>query len=188
MQVEDDTARVLSLLTLIHRPTAVIEIGSFVGYSAIHIARALPKGGLLKTLESDPELAAVARSNIEQAGLSDRAEVIHTEACAFLECAPAESADMIFIDGEKQAYPDYLKASARVLRWGGLLIADDCYADGTYDHETAESDDARRAINAYNQAVARASGLYSALFNSGHGLMVSVKTFGPALPQRTVGG
>ena len=71
MHIDDNAARVLQLLTLIRRPSRVIEIGTFFGYSAIHIARGLPAGGRLVTLEADPELAGSAH-HMRRIGAGDQ--------------------------------------------------------------------------------------------------------------------
>lgn len=175
IQIDDGAGRILQLLTLLHKPMRVVEIGTLFGYSTIHIARALPEGGQLIGLEVDPRAASAARRNLDAAGLSDRAEIIEVDAVEHLVGLPDGVLDMAFIDGEKADYPSYLKALARKLRSGALLIADDAFADGSYD--AAPGGTAREAtgIHAYNCAVAGSSHFFSALIPTDTGLMVSVR-------------
>lgn len=185
MQVSDECARTLQLLTCLHKPRVAIELGCFVGYSAAHIARGLPPSGYLTCVEHDPELADVARSNIAGLGFSEFVEVVCQDALEYLKAQPSDSVDMIFIDADKRNYPQYLRESFRVLVSGGLLIADDACADGNFSEEHQDDRDgskARAAIHSYNISVARANSMYSTLISSGHGLMVSVKA-----PQTAVG-
>jgi predicted O-methyltransferase YrrM len=177
IQIDDNAGRVLQLLTLLGRPTAALEIGTLFGYSAIYLARGLPPGARLTTLEVDPRAAAVARHNIAAAGFADVVDVVEADAVEFLRRPGAGPYDLIFIDGEKKAYPDYLKVCFPVLRKGGLLIADDAFALGDFSAETGEDDPGASAagITAYNRAVARAGTLHSAFVGTETGLMVSVK-------------
>jgi predicted O-methyltransferase YrrM len=172
MQVDDNAARVLQLLTMIHQPRRVIEVGTFFGYSAIHIARGLPESGRLTTLEIDAELAELARRNLAAAGVADRVDVIAGPAADHLGRVEPKSVDMIFIDADKAAYPEYLKQCYPLLRPGGLLIADDAFAHGDF---SAEGADATTAINTYNRAISRSPNLFSAFIGTNNGFLVSCK-------------
>ena len=178
IQVDDNAGRVLQLLTLIARPMHALEIGTLFGYSTIHIARGLPPGGRLTSLEIDPHSAEVARRNLQDAGLSEAVEVITCDALRYLADDGRGPFDLIFIDGEKLAYPAYLKACFPVLAPGGVLIADDAFASGDYGAELDDKGplEAKRAITAYNRAVLRATTtLHSAFVGTETGLMVSVR-------------
>lgn len=191
MQVSDECARTLQLLTCLQKPQVAIELGGFVGYSAIHIARGLPPGGRLTCVELDSELAEVTRKNVDILGLTDLVEVVCRDALNFLQSIPSESVDMVFIDADKRRYLQYLRESFRVLRRGGLLIADDACADGDYSSECIADPDgseARSAIHSYNVSVARTKSLCSSLISSGHGLMVSIKAPRTAAALSTVDG
>jgi caffeoyl-CoA O-methyltransferase len=176
MQVDDNAARVLQLLTVLLRPQRVVEIGTYFGYSAIHIARGLPPGGHLVTLEVDPEVAALARANLERAGVADRVEVVVGPAADHLATLAPESLDMVFIDADKLSYPTYLKLCFPLLRSGGILVADDAFADGDLSSESEDGEGAAvRAINSYNRAVARSQRMLSAFVGTDNGFMVSYK-------------
>lgn len=175
IQIDDGTGRVLQLLTFVHKPMRVIEIGTLFGYSTIQIARALPEGGRLTSLEINPRAASVARRNLEVTGLNDRVEIIEIDALEYLGELTDSVLDMAFIDGNKADYPSYLKALARKLRCGGLLIADDAFADGSYSDAGGDVARAATGIHAYNHTVARSSHFFSALIPTETGLMVSVR-------------
>jgi predicted O-methyltransferase YrrM len=177
MQVDDNAARVLQLLTALARPQRVVEIGTYFGYSAIHIARGLPPGGRLVTLEVDAELAALAWGNLERAGVADRVEVVVGPAADHLAGLAPESLDMVFIDADKLSYPTYLKLCFPLLRRGGVLIADDAFADGDLSSESEDDDGATavRAVNSYNRAVGRSPRMLSAFVGTDNGFMVSYR-------------
>lgn len=173
MQIDDNAARVLQLVTQIHRPERVIEVGTFFGYSAIHIARGLPENGRLTTLEIDGDVAELARRNLAAAGVEDQVDVVVGPADEYLRQVEPASIDMIFIDADKAAYPEYLKLCFPLLRPGGLLIADDAYATGDFSTEDGEASEG--AIHTYNRAISRSPLLFSAFIGTNNGLLVSYK-------------
>jgi caffeoyl-CoA O-methyltransferase len=178
MQVDDNAARVLQLLTHLHRPMRVIEIGTYFGYSTIHLARGLPDGGRLTTLELDGELAALAQENLERAGVAGRVEVLTGDAVEYLKSMQPKSVDMVFIDADKKAYPTYLKLCYGLVKSGGLILADDAFAEGDYGPETlpdAEDGEAVRAINTYNRAVLNSDKVLSAFIGTDNGLIATYK-------------
>ncbi len=178
IQVDDYTGRLLQLLTALRRPERVIEIGTLFGYSTVYLARGLPPGARLTTLESDAEVAELARHNVEQAGLSDRVEVVVGPAAESLLTVRPGSVGLVFIDADKKAYVDYLKLCYPLLESGGLLIADDAFADGDYESEAApdaEPDREVQAIRSYGQAVGRSPALFSAFIPTEAGLLISLK-------------
>jgi caffeoyl-CoA O-methyltransferase len=131
IQVSPSEGKLLGLLVRMVSARKVVEVGTLAGYSALHIARALPEDGKLYTIEVDPKHAAVARRNLEAAGLAARVEVRlgtgHDELAKLSSLAPF---DALFLDADKQGYPEYAAWGARHLRKGGLLIADNSYYFG----------------------------------------------------------
>jgi predicted O-methyltransferase YrrM len=179
MQIDDNAAKILQLLTHIHRPQHVLEIGTYFGYSTIHLARGLPAGGRVTSLELDPEIAALAVRYLERAGVADRVEVIVGPAGDHLATMEPDSVDMLFIDADKRSYPEYLKLCFGLVRSGGLILADDAFAQGNYAPERVPDgplDGEMRAITTYNRAVMRSPRLVSAVIGTNNGLMASYKT------------
>lgn len=133
IQVSANLGRFLHVLALARGARRILEIGTLGGYSAIWLARALPPGGTLISLELEPRYAEVARRNIEHAGLADRVEVRIGPALdllAHLEQEGAEPFDLVFIDADKPAYAEYFHAALRLARPGTLIVADNVVREG----------------------------------------------------------
>lgn len=177
IQIDDNAGRILQMLTLIHKPRLVIEIGSLFGYSTVHIARGLPSAGRIVSLEIDAEAAEIARHSLVLAGVSDKADIIHGNALDYVATLDDSVVDMVFIDGAKKSYPDYLKGIVRKIRSGGLVVADDAFADGLFtegsDHD--DNDAQLHGIHTYNKAMGKSSAFFSTFVSTETGLMVSVK-------------
>lgn len=133
ISVSPAQGKLLYLLALGQGARRILEIGTLGGYSAIWLARALPAGGRLITLESDPVHAEVARANLANAGLDGVSEVRTGRALdtlPLLESAGDGPFDVVFVDADKPSYPDYLAWSVRLARPGTLIIADNVVRDG----------------------------------------------------------
>ena len=114
----------------------ILEIGTLGGYNAIWLARALPAGGKLITLELSEHHAEVARRNLAQAGLAAKVEVRVGPALAALtamEQAGEAPFDLVFIDADKDGYVAYLPKSVALVRDGGLILADNTLPDEVLD-------------------------------------------------------
>ena len=119
--------KLLQVLALLIGARRILEIGTLGGYSGIHLARALPDGGKLITLEIDPHHARVARRNFERAGVGEKVEICVGPATETLPQIAARNEplfDVIFIDADKEGYPEYLRLSLPLLRNGGLIMGD----------------------------------------------------------------
>jgi len=125
--------KLLHLLARTCGARRILEIGTLGGYSSIWLARALPPGGDLVTLEVSADHAAVARGNIERAGLSDVVEVRLGPALETLAQLVAEGRapfDLVFIDADKPNTPAYFDWAIRLSRPGTLIVADNVVRDG----------------------------------------------------------
>ena len=125
--------RFLEVLARSVRARRILEIGTLGGFSTLWLARALPLGGRLVSLELEPRHAAVARRSIRRAGLSKRVEVREGPALETLATMVREGAapfDLVFIDADKPTYPRYLRWSLRLLRDGGVIVADNVVRGG----------------------------------------------------------
>lgn len=140
IQVSPPQARLLEILARSIGARTVLEFGTLAGYSTIWLARALPEGGRLITLEADPEYAEVARTNIANVGLSHLVELRVGPALDSLPALDAEGAgpfDFVFIDADKIHTPDYFTWALDRIRPGGLIVADNVIRDGALvDPET----------------------------------------------------
>jgi predicted O-methyltransferase YrrM len=133
ISVSPAQGKLLHLLALGQGARRILEIGALGGYSAIWLARALPPGGHLITLEADPRHAEVARANLANAGLAGVAEVRAGRAqdtLPRLDTASDGPFDLVFIDADKPSYADYLNWSVRLSRPGTMIIADNVVRNG----------------------------------------------------------
>jgi predicted O-methyltransferase YrrM len=131
--VAPNQGKFLELLATIQKSRRILEIGTLGGYSTIWLARSLPHDGKLLTLELEEKHAKVARENIERAGFSPLVEVRVGPAAASLRKLiddGAEPFDFIFIDANKEDYPEYLELSVRLSRPGTVIVADNIVRNG----------------------------------------------------------
>ncbi len=155
INVSATEGKLLQMLVEISGAKKILEIGTLGGYSAIHFARALPEDGTLLSLELDERHAEVARGSVERAGLSEKVEIRVGDARQSLK-GLVESGegpfDMIFIDADKEGYPEYLDWSLRLSRPGTLILGDNAIRDGSViDPDDASS----HAMREFNEKLAR---------------------------------
>jgi len=125
--------RLLHILAQTQGAKSILEVGTLGGYSTIWLARALPPGGRLLTLEINPATAKVARANLARAGLDGIVEVRVGPALDSLrELVAREPApfDLVFIDADKVNNPDYFRAALELTRSGSLIVVDNVVREG----------------------------------------------------------
>ncbi|MCC6613316.1 MAG: O-methyltransferase [Anaerolineae bacterium] len=156
INVAPNQGKLLMLLAQIHGSKSILEIGTLGGYSTIWLARALPPGGHLITLEADPTHAAVARANIARAGL---AEVVDLRVGRALDTLPVIQReghapfDLIFIDADKPSNPDYFRWALKLSRVGTVIIIDNVVRKGLVIDDA--SDDPRvHGVRRLNEMIA----------------------------------
>jgi predicted O-methyltransferase YrrM len=133
ISVAPNQGKLLEMLARMQRSRRILEVGTLGGYSTIWLARALGEDGMLVTLELDPVHAAVARENIDRAGLGSLVDIRVGPATSSLQGLIDEGAgpfDFIFIDADKERYPIYLEQSIRLSRPGTIIVADNVVRDG----------------------------------------------------------
>jgi caffeoyl-CoA O-methyltransferase len=173
--VSAEVGRLLQLLLAAIGARTVLEIGTLGGYSAIWMARALPADGRLLTLEIDPARAEVARGFVERAGLGAVVEVRAGDAAAMLPVLATEGErfDAVFIDADKERYPDYLEHALALVRPGGLILADNAFWSGrVLDDDGA--DEGTRAVQQFNRRLAADPRLLATIVPIRDGLAVAV--------------
>ena len=150
MQIAPDQGALMTLLTRMLGATRAIEVGTFTGYSAICIARALPTGGLLVASELDPDRAQTAAANFALASVADRIDLRVGPASETLESlAGSEPFDLAFIDADKSGYDGYYESCLELLRPGGLIVLDNVLQDGAVlDPDGDENAEAIGRLNA----------------------------------------
>jgi caffeoyl-CoA O-methyltransferase len=131
MQIGGDQAAFISLLVASTGARRAIEVGTFLGYGALAIARGLPSDGELICCELDEGYAKRARDHLERAGLADRVELRVGSASETLAAIRDDGQfDFAFVDADKAAYPDYYEHCLRLLRPGGLVMLDNVFMGG----------------------------------------------------------
>lgn len=142
--------RLIQLLVEISGSRRALEVGTLGGYSTIYLARALPEDGRLVSLELDEENARVARENLERAGLGEKVEVRVGDAKASLAAmreSGEEPFDLVFIDADKEGYPQYLDHALALTRSGSLILADNTIYGGEVMDDSAGEGAALRDFN-----------------------------------------
>src|SRR3984893_6510882 len=133
IQVTPSQGKLLCLLARLQGARKILEIGTLGGYSTIWLARALPAGGRLITLESDPRHADIARKNILRAGVGGLVEMRVGLARGVLPRVAAEGGgafDLTFIDADKKNIPAYFAFALKLSRRGSVIIVDNVVRDG----------------------------------------------------------
>jgi predicted O-methyltransferase YrrM len=147
----------LHLLAKLQGARKILEIGTLGAYSTIWLARGLPEGGRLITLEADPRHVEVSRANLDRAGLSGVVEVRQGRAndtLPQLAAAGAGPFDFIFIDANKTGYPEYFQWAMKLSRRGTLIVADNVIRKGAVA-DAASTDENVKGVRRFNELVAR---------------------------------
>ena len=167
------TGRLLQILLSAVRAERVLEVGTLGGYSAIWMARGLPTSGRLVTIEIDERHADFARSYIARARLDDRIEVRVGRALDVLPSFDGEQFDAIFLDADNEPLPTYFDWGLRLLRPGGLLIADNALWGGRVLDATTE-DEGTRGVREFNRRLSSDPRVRGTIVPVGDGLAVAV--------------
>jgi predicted O-methyltransferase YrrM len=154
----------------------VLEIGAAIGYSVLHLARALQPGGLVVTIEPNDEMIRRTEEYLTSAGLLDRVRV---ERGLALEVMPRlqETFDLVYIDALKEEYTGYLDLALPLLRTGGVVIADNVLWGGQVAGEirSPEQTASTQALRQFNQHFVHHPSLRAEILSVGDGLGYGVK-------------
>jgi len=156
INVTPNQGKLLHLMARICGARSILEIGTLGGYSTIWLARALPDGGRLVTLEAEPRYAEVATANIARAGLADRVEVRIGRALDTLPELEADGHgpfDLVFIDADKPSNPDYVEWALKITRPGSVIIVDNVVRGGEVADSGSE-DSAVLGVRRMNELIA----------------------------------
>jgi len=162
----------LNFLTKMIDPKLIVEIGSFTGYSAICMGRALSEGAKIITIEYKKELEAKIRGYISEAELEDRVELHIGAALDVLETIDGPI-DMVFIDADKPNYLNYYEAVLPKLSTGGYILADNVLWNGKVF--SSATDPSTSAIKAYNEKVKSDPRVEQLILPVGDGLSIAKK-------------
>jgi predicted O-methyltransferase YrrM len=157
IHVAPNQGKLLHLLARMQGARRVLEIGTLGGYSTIWLARALPAGGKVVTLEADAKHAEVARANFANAGVAATVDLRLGPALETLPKLAAEGGgpfDLFFIDADKASIPDYFTWSLRLSRRGSVILVDNVIRDGAVVN-AASTDPSIQGVRRFNEMLAR---------------------------------
>ena len=170
MQVGTAQGAFMTMLTTLLRPVFAVEIGTFTGYSALCVARALPPGGRLLCCDISEEWTAIAREHWQRAGVSDRIDLRIAPALDTLRSLPAETViDFAFIDADKESYIDYYTELVPRLSDAGVILVDNVLWSGNVA-DPGQTDATTEALRAFNAHVVRDDRVLVSLLPVGDGL------------------
>ena len=155
IHVSPNEGKLLQLLAEMAGARRILEIGTLGGYSAINLARGMAEDGRLISLEIDERHAEVARQNVERAGLAGKVEIRVGDARELLaKVAESDEGpfDLVFIDADKEGYPEYLEWALRLSGPGSLILGDNTIWGGAI---IDPQDNSTRAIHEFNEKIAR---------------------------------
>ncbi len=159
IHVSPPQGKLLHLLARTMPVQRILELGTLGGYSTIWLARALPPGGQLITLEAEPRHAEVARANLARANLADVVEVRVGPALATLATlAGLPLFDLVFLDADKVNLAAYFRWARALTRTGGLIIADNVVRNGAVI-DASSADPNVQGARAFNAALAADAGV-----------------------------
>jgi predicted O-methyltransferase YrrM len=156
IQVTSSQGKLLSILAQSIQARSILEIGLLGGFSTIWLGRALPPGGKLVTLEVNPEHAAVARANLERAGLEGSVEIRLGPALESLPKLAAEGRgpfDLVFIDADKPNAAAYFAWALKLSHPGSLIITDNVVRNGAVA-DPSSRDPNVQGVRQFNAALA----------------------------------
>ena len=146
--------RILKMFCRMIRPTKVLELGTFTGYSALCIAEGLPENGIVYTIDNNEELEEFVANYIEQSPYKNKIRQLTGDALETIKTLD-EMFDLVFIDADKREYLQYYEAVFEKVNQGGFIIADNTLWDGKIIEEIDPNDDQTIGIIAFNDFVAQ---------------------------------
>ena len=174
ISIAPEQASLMQILLRASGAREVVEVGTLGGYSAISMARALPAGGRVRTIEYSKKHADFARAWIAKSDVFDRVMVYEGKGADVLPTFASDSADAAFLDADKASYPQYLAESLRIVRKGGLVMVDNAFAFGQLLDEQPRDREVA-AVKAFNDLMAKEKRLQSVIVPIGDGVWVGVK-------------
>ncbi|NRR01845.1 O-methyltransferase [Brevibacillus sp. RS1.1] len=173
--VQLPSAQVMRMLLLLHRPKAILEVGTAIGYSTIWLAEAAPEARIV-TMDIDEDRLVRARENIKEAGCADRVEILSRDAT--LGLPESYQFDCLFIDAAKGQYRTFLDLYLPLLREGGLVISDNVLFRGLVATPEEAGKRQRPMVDkllSYNSHLMERPDLETTFIPVGDGLAISMK-------------
>ena len=180
IHIGPEEGKLLQLFIGLHGVKTILEIGTLAGYSTIWMARALAEGGHITTINKDAEHIALAKESFAKSEVADKITMLEGDAHDILPTLEGQLFDMMFIDADKISYGDYLDWADKLVRPGGLIIADNTLLFGTIGLETPPEGFAPttwHSFKLFGQRLADPNRYFSTLIPTEQGMTVAVKLF-----------
>lgn len=176
--IPNDVVKFISVVLSIKKPKKILEIGTAVAFSSSFMSLFLEDGGKITTIERYPVMIEKAKMNIKNFGLSDKINLIEGDANEVLKCLDDEF-DVIFMDAGKGQYINILPDIYRLLKIGGIIIADDILQNGDVAKEKEEIIKRQRTIhyrlNDFLWEITHNDGLNTSILTIGDGVAICYK-------------
>ena len=144
--------RILSLISKIISPKKILEIGTYTGYSAICLCEGMDKDGILHTIDNNKELVEIQNKYFKKANLTNKI-VQHSGDAKNIIPSIDEEFDIVFIDADKESYPEYYDLIINKVRSGGIIIADNILWSGKILEKVEKDDQATKSIIEFNNKI-----------------------------------
>ncbi len=157
IHIPANVGKLIYLLTQLKSPKKILEIGTLAGYSTLWMARALAKNAKIVSLELDPHHAVISRKHLKDAGVGHMVEIREGIASVLLEEMIKKKEgpfDLIFIDADKESYPQYLEYAVALAESGTLILTDNLIPKGEAINQPAPTNVEATSIYAFNQKMA----------------------------------
>lgn len=174
--IMDDTLEVIDKILTDKKPETILEIGTAVGYSAMCFSQYLLDGGRIDTIERDQDRVVEARENIKKVGVEEKIRIYEGDAVEILPTLN-EKYDVVFIDAAKGKYPFFLEQALRLLKEGGIILADNILYKGYVmsDYNKHKQRTAVTHLRQYIKEITENKELETTILDVGDGLAISKK-------------
>jgi len=174
-----ETARLLAFLITLAKPMRVLEIGCAVGFSASLMAMHMPEGGTVTTIDRYAYMLERARPNLARLGLTERVSILEGDAADVLPTL-TDAYDFIFLDAAKGQYGRFMPECLRLLKTGGILVADDVMQEGMLAHERTDAPRRKRTTHTrmhdFLYTLSHTEGMQTTILPVGDGVALAYKT------------
>lgn len=164
--------RILSLISKLVQPKAILEIGTYTGYSALCLAEGLSSDGILHTIDINEELTDLQKKYFEESPYKDQIKQHLGDATEIIPTLE-EKFDLIFIDADKPNYPEYFRLVMEKLNPGGIILSDNVLWSGKVIQPLQEEDESTKALLGYNKLLVEDERLETVMLPVRDGLTIS---------------
>lgn len=173
VHIDSNSGRLLELLTRAQSPKRILEVGSGAGYSALWLMKGMPPNGILDAIEKNHSVVKALEVTVKKAGLKGRVRIHQGRA---LEVLPKMKRpyDIVFVDANKEEYPNYLEEALRLTRPRSIILDDNMLWGGATVR--VEKGEGAQGIIEYTKCIFNDSRLSSLIVPFGDGLAVSYRT------------